>query len=192
MTEQRTPRGRRSKDLEVWRIEGDRFGFTSSLLDESFGGHYESGADSAVIHHFTAEGIVEGEGLNLVELTIAALEHPFRECPMVTLKAQSLLGHSLIRGWRKTVLEHLSGMQGCTHQVNLLLSLSEMVILIHHQKLNEHSVFGRQALDSGQWLASSWEDANKFVGFCHALSGDTGTMRKAADMRKQFEQLKHE
>jgi hypothetical protein len=184
MNDPGVPRGRRSKDLQVWALDEDRYRFTSYLLDESFGGHYEGDGGSAVIHHFTAEGVVTGDDLVLSELTIRAVVHPFGECPLVTITAQALIGNSIADGWRKKVLGHLGGVQGCTHQVNLLLSLSDMVILIHHQRLNVHSIFGRNSLDSGNWLASSWGDAEKFVGFCHALSGESPTLRKAAEARK--------
>lgn len=192
MNKVKTPRGRRSKDLQVWARDKDSYEFTAYLLDESFGGTYEDNGVSAVVHHFTAEGVVSGEDLILTELTINAVEHPFRECPLVTLKAKSLIGHSIVRGWRKTVLDNLGSTQGCTHQVNLLMSLSDMLILIHHQRLNVHSAYGPDALNSGNWLASNWMDAEKFVGFCHALSGDSETLRNAAAARKLQEEQKSE
>lgn len=58
-------------------------------------------------------------------LTVKAIEavtdgSPYAICPAITPRFQKLVGITIGQGWRRAIAEHLSGVEGCTHLVELL------------------------------------------------------------------------
>jgi hypothetical protein len=49
---------------------------------------------------------------------------PHAPCPQAQAPMQRLIGESLGRGWRQTVMRHLAGVQGCTHLRELLFAMA--------------------------------------------------------------------
>ncbi|MFI5426616.1 DUF2889 domain-containing protein [Aeromicrobium sp. UC242_57] len=175
-------RSRRTKQLDLVPEDDGSFTFHASLVDESFGGNYESGADSLVIHHFVIDGRV-GDDLTLLDLSVEAEEHPFPQCPFVLPAAQDLIGLGLSAGWRRTVLDAFRGSAGCTHVTTLLLGLSEVVTLIYFQRMNRGAAYGPHTRASGEWIAGSLDLAPDLGGACHALAEDGPVLRQAARFR---------
>jgi hypothetical protein len=170
---------RRSKQLEVWPDPDGSFRFTSSLVDESFEGRFESPGESLVIHRFTMDGQIDGDSLELTRLDVRAVAHPFPQCPFVLPATDALVGHSLVAGWRRLVLERLGGARGCTHVTTLLLGLSEVTTLIYFQRTNRTADYGPRSRASGEWIARSLEQAPALGGACHVLTEDGPTLARA-------------
>ncbi|MFD1709751.1 DUF2889 domain-containing protein [Ottowia sp. GY511] len=53
------------------------------------------------------------------------MEHvPHGPCPEAAAPMQRMVGASLSRGWRRSIEEHLGGIQGCTHLRELLFNMA--------------------------------------------------------------------
>ncbi|MFT3777870.1 MAG: DUF2889 domain-containing protein [Ottowia sp.] len=54
-----------------------------------------------------------------------AMEHvPHGPCPEAAAPMQRMVGCSLARGWRRSIDEHLGGVQGCAHLRELLFNMA--------------------------------------------------------------------
>ncbi|ANQ75612.1 DUF2889 domain-containing protein [Rhodococcus qingshengii] len=176
-------RSRRTKCLEVEPEGGDSFTFTASLLDESFHGDYEVPGDSRIIHHFGISGRINGNDLHLTALDVEAKTHPFPQCPFIIPASMDLIGHSLMSGWRRRVLDRLGGSAGCTHVTTLLLGLSEVTTLIYFQRMNRTATYGPDSRASGEWIGASLDFAPQLGGACHALAPEGAVIRQAERFR---------
>lgn len=170
---------RRTKQLDVVPRDDGSFSFTTSLVDESFEGDYETAARSLVVHQFFVDGDVDGGSLQLTRLAVRAEEHPFPQCPFVLPVADDLVGLSLAAGWRRQVLDRLGGARGCTHVTTLLLGLSEVTTLIYFQRRNAEAPYGPRSRASGEWIGGSLDLAPGLAGACHVLSEDGPVIRLA-------------
>jgi hypothetical protein len=172
-------RSTRRRDFEIVPIGEDTYGFTASLVDRSFGGEYEPGVESVLMHHFTATGRLGGPDLELLELDIDADRHPFPMCPLVLPAAQQLVGLPIANGWRRQVLDRFGGERGCTHVTTLLLTLSELTTLVYFQRMNARSTYGPKGLAGGEWMATGLAVVPGLVNACHALVADGPVVRRA-------------
>jgi hypothetical protein len=102
----------RTKTTELAVTGENRFHLIARLTDMSYDCAYGSPADHGVIHDFTVESDLEGEDLVITDLHVAALAHPYGGCPAIVPRCQELTGHSLVSGWRRTVLETWAGRPG--------------------------------------------------------------------------------
>jgi hypothetical protein len=176
---------RRTKTLQVTPLPDGDFAFSTTLVDESFGGTYEeSGRDSTVVHQFTIEGRITGADLRLDSLEVRADEHPFAQCPLVFSATGQLVGESLLSGWRRNVLDRFGRAAGCTHVTTLLLGLSEVTTLIYFQRMNRLAPYGPGTRGSGAWIAGSLDQGATLSGACHVLTVDGEVLRRAEEYRR--------
>lgn len=75
------------------------------------------------IHHMWLRVTVDGD------LVVRAIEsamdaHPLAGCPEAQRALQSMVGASMVRGWRQSIQTHLGGVAGCTHLRELLFNLA--------------------------------------------------------------------
>jgi DUF2889 family protein len=169
----------RTRILDLRRADDDSYAFHASLLDQSHGGRYESGCDTEVVHDFSVKGRVTRKDLRILELTLYAVTHPYAACPNILSIAQKLVGASLNIGWRKTVLKHLGGSQGCTHVTTLLLSLSELITPFYFLEVNGVMPYGKATRNDGRWMKACLEVSGSLDGACHVLASDGDVISRA-------------
>lgn len=73
------------------------------------------------VHDIACTLTVDGEGI-VAAVAVAMRDRPYDYCEGSTTAAQGLVGRSLVRGWRKTLVEVLGGACGCTHLREMLAS----------------------------------------------------------------------
>ena len=161
----------RTKSLDVTPCGDDRFRFVARLTDTATGGSFD-GSDSVVVHDFAIEGEVEGPQLTVVELSVDAFSHPYASCPFVVPASQDLVGHKLMSGWRKSVLNQLGGTQGCTHVNTLLLGLGEMTTIVFFLRMNEQVPYTNDSRVDGRWMTEGLKVAPSLVDVCHGLRAE--------------------
>lgn len=178
------PRVTRSKTMELTSIGPDRYRLSGRLTDASHDGRHgeDCVADApeittepgspVLIHDFLVEGELSGRELVLSSLQVSTRAHPYGVCPAILPKCQALVGKSLIRGWRATVLETLGATAGCTHVTTLLLGLAEVRTMAIFLQMNRDVEYSPQKRDDGRWAAKSMRVAPGVVGACHALAED--------------------
>jgi hypothetical protein len=171
----------RTKVLDLRRHDEDSYAFHASLVDQAEGGHYESGADTEVVHNFSVSGRVSRTDFRILELKVDATTHPYAACPHVLGVAQKLVGVSLSLGWRRTVLQHLGGSQGCTHVTTLLLGLSELITPFYFLEANNVLPYGRVARSDGRWMKACLDVSGSLDGACHVLSSDGEVIARARE-----------
>jgi hypothetical protein len=171
----------RTRVLELYRADSDSYAFRSSLVDRSHNGQYESGLGSEIIHDFAIAGRIDRSNLRICELHIEAVTHPYPACPNIIGVAQKLVGISLNVGWRKAVLEHLGGTQGCTHVTTLLLGLSELTTQFFFLEVNGELPYGQSVRNSGKWMNACLKVSASLDGACHVLAEDGEVLTRARD-----------
>lgn len=167
----------RDRCLRVEPLGNDRFTFSASLTDRSYGGDHEPPIGVATIHDFAVTGEVVGEQLYLDRLEVEAITHPYQRCPFILPVCDQLIGSHIGVGWRATVLELLGGARGCTHVTSLLLSLTEMTTLTYFLRINEILPYGESRRADGSWIATGIDITSSLSGACHVLNkreGDGG------------------
>jgi hypothetical protein len=182
------PRVNRSKTMDLTRIGPDRYRLSGRLTDTSHHGNYGSAeatgqcGSQAVIHDFLVKGELAGPELIVTSLEVVAAVHPYRQCPNILPRCQALIGRSVARGWRSTLLETLGATAGCTHVTTLLLGLAEARTMAFFLQMNAETEYTAQTRDDGRWTATSLEVAPGVVGACHALVESGPVIRKAIDI----------
>jgi hypothetical protein len=163
------PRVVRTKSTELSVTDDLRFHLVAHLTDMSYDGDYDAAA-SATIHDFTVEGDLEGDDLVITALDVGARTHPYQGCPEIVPRCQDLVGHSLVSGWRRVVLDTLGGTAGCSHVTTLLLGLSEVRTMAFFLRMNAAVPYSQQTRADGRWTAAGLELAPSIVGACHVLT----------------------
>jgi Protein of unknown function (DUF2889) len=171
----------RTRILDLRRDGDSSYVFRASLLDKAEGGNYESGLDTETVHNFAISGRISRSNLKIEELKLEAITHPYPACPHILGVAQKLVGASLSVGWRKTVLQHLGGTQGCTHVTTLLLSLSELITSFYFLEANAVLPYGEAARRDGRWMKACLAISGSLDGACHVLSSDGDVIGLAKD-----------
>jgi len=166
----------RTKTTEVVPLGGDRYHFTVRFTDVGSGGDF-GGAESVTVHDFVVEGEVEGPLLTLVRLSVEADTHPYAECPLVIPASHDLVGHTLMSGWRRSVLDQLGGTRGCTHVNTLLMGLSEMTTMVFFLRMNAEVPYTSKARVDGRWMAEGLDVAPSLKDACHGLREDGAAVR---------------
>jgi hypothetical protein len=167
MSSEARPTSVRAKSMEVACVGNDRYEFAARLTDRAVNGNFPG--DSVIIHDFEARGLVQGDGLLLVELVVEAHEHPYDECPFVLPATDQLVGASVARGWRTTVLDLLGGRRGCTHVNTLLLGLSELTTMVIFQRMNPAVPYTPDARADGSWTREGLRVAPRLGNVCFGL-----------------------
>jgi hypothetical protein len=169
----------RTRILDLRRADEESYVFHASLLDQAQGGRYESGSDTEVVHNFSVKGRVARKDLRILELEVDAIAHPYAACPNILGVAQKLIGASLSIAWRRTVLTHLGGTQGCTHVTTLLLSLSELITPFYFLEANHSLPYGNAARTDGSWMKACLAVSGSLDGACHVLASDGEVIGRA-------------
>jgi hypothetical protein len=175
------PRVNRIKTIDLTSIGMQRYHFRGRLTDTSFHGNY--GADppqaDATIHDFVVDGELCGEDLTVARLDVSAETHPYSQCPAMLPSCQALVGQSVGRGWRATVLNALGATAGCTHVTTLLLGLAEARTMAIFLQMNADTAYSPQSRGDGRWTATGLDVAPGIVGACHALQSSGPVIRQA-------------
>jgi Protein of unknown function (DUF2889) len=169
----------RTRVLDLRPVDEETYAFRASLLDQAQGGRYESGSDTEVVHDFLVKGRVARRDLRILELAVEAVTHPYAACPNIVGVAQKLVGASLNIGWRRTVLKHLGGSQGCTHVTTLLLSLSELIAPFYFLEANQSLPYGKATRADGSWMKACLAVSGSLDGACHVLASDGEVIGRA-------------
>jgi hypothetical protein len=108
-------------------------------------------------------------------LTVKAIEavtdgSPYAICPAITPRFQKLVGVTIGQGWRRAVAEHLSGVEGCTHLVELL----QPVATVAFQTIVPYRNRTLAKDGSLRALPGSAETPRRppIIDTCHALASD--------------------
>lgn len=179
-----TPRVNRTKAMDLTTVGPQRYHFRGRLTDTSFHGDYGPGdggppkAD-AVIHDFVIDGELQGVDLTVERLDVSAETHPYRQCPAILPSCQALVGQSIARGWRSTVLNALGATAGCTHVTTLLLGLAEARTMAFFLQMNAETAYSPRNRREGQWTATGLEVAPSIVGACHVLDTSSAVIGRA-------------
>ncbi len=91
---------------------------------------------------------------------------PFPVCPEIASRFQALVGHRIGPGWSRVVKQHLGGLKGCTHLVELLRPLATTA----YQTLTKV----RRLRDSRQ---TSTKKRPAIIDTCHAFAADGAVVR---------------
>ena len=75
------------------------------------------------IHHMWLRVTVNRE-LVVQAIEVAMDTYPLRDCPQAEPALQALVGHSMARGWRHAIQQHLGGVASCTHLRELLFAMA--------------------------------------------------------------------
>ncbi len=97
---------------------------------------------------------------------------PYAVCPSITPNFKKLTGLKIGPGWRKKMLEHLGGVKGCTHLVELLGPLATTAFQATNRARENHRATSPQQAavrpfqinachmykDDGEWVKERWPD----------------------------------
>jgi len=106
-------------DIEARFVDTRPFAY-----DSEFRGHCPAGS---ALHHMQLRLTIDRERV-IRALQSAMPGTPYAGCGDVQPNLQRLVGCSLGRGWRKTVAEHLGGVDGCTHVRALLEAMAAAAV----------------------------------------------------------------
>lgn len=90
---------------------------------------------------------------------------PFAVCPQITPNFKRMIGHRVGKGWRRAVREQLSGVEGCTHLVEMLGAMATVA----YQTLYPARVKKQQA--------NGGERKSPLIDSCHAFKSDGDVVR---------------
>jgi hypothetical protein len=175
----------RSKTMELHSTGPEHYRLIGRLTDTSFNGDYGAPTGDGktpsdqVIHDFIVDGDLLGSDLVITRLNVRAQSHPYRQCPAIIPSCQDLVGKSLARGWRKTVLETLGGTAGCTHVTTLLIGLAEARTMAFFLQMNAKEAYSVQTRGDGRWTAVGLDIAPSIVNACHVLNSSGPVVRGA-------------
>ena len=166
---------RRAKIMDVVPSNDGAFRFVARLTDSAAAGDFPG--DEITIHDFSLEGEIAGPDLTLVSLETRAFSHPYAECPFVAPTAQTLVGTSIMSGWRKAVLAQLGGVRGCTHVNTLLLGLGELATMVFFLRINSSVPYTPQARQDGRWTSEALQVAPSLDDVCWGLRHEGPALR---------------
>ncbi|MFO1113699.1 MAG: DUF2889 domain-containing protein [Rhodospirillales bacterium] len=155
-------RGYRRED-GLWDIEGE----LTDTKTYSFANRDRDGINAGEpIHHMRIRLTLDDD--LLVHACEAATEAgPFDLCPAITPAFEGLAGLRIGPGWRKTVMQRMGGVAGCTHLTELLLGPLTTTAL---QTIGPARARRQQAAPDGR--------PPPILGTCHALARDSDVVRR--------------
>lgn len=114
-------------------------------------------------------------------LTVKAIEavtdgSPYAICPAITPRFQKLIGVTIGQGWRRAIAEHLGGVEGCTHLVELLQPVAtvafQTIVPYRNRRLAKDGSLRAQPASS--------DPARRppIIDSCHALAADGPVVEK--------------
>lgn len=115
---------RRARRIDVWR-DGDVI-----VIDSAFQDSANDPIDGRVaVHEYLLRATADATSLEIITVEPDPRVLPFIECPSAGHKAAAMVGTPLSE-LRATVLEQLSGTNGCTHLNDALRALAEVPVLL--------------------------------------------------------------
>jgi hypothetical protein len=177
----------RAKTMELHQTGPENYRLIGRLTDTSrcgdYGGHSDDGdhPTEQVIHDFVVDGELMGSDLVIIRLDVSAETHPYRQCPAILPGCQELVGKSLARGWRQTVLATLGATAGCTHVTTLLIGLAEARTMAFFLQMNAKVAYSEPTREDGRWTAAGLELVPTIVGACHVLTSNGPVVQGAVD-----------
>lgn len=109
------------RDDGLWDIEGELH--DSKMQDTPSFRNQGIHLAGEPIHHMWLRVTVNRE-LVVQAIEVAMDTYPLRDCPQAEPALQALVGHSMARGWRHAIQQHLGGVASCTHLRELLFNLA--------------------------------------------------------------------
>ena len=132
-------------------------------------------------HRWKADQPIHGMAIRLtvddatvVQAIEVAMDHvPHGPCPEAAASMQRMVGCSLSRGWRRSIEEHLGGVQGCAHLRELLFNMATAAFqtMVHDVRSDDP------------------RRPPPFLGKCHTWDFDGATVERIYPM---FYQRQHE
>lgn len=153
----------------LWDIEGHITDTKTYEWDNPFLGMLEPGTP---IHQMwirlTLDPALE------VRAVETAMDHsPYPICPEVLPNFQRLIGLRIASGWRRRVREHLGGVEGCTHMVELLSPLATtafQTIVPYQRRLK------RMSLEEGETDGTTRRPRQ--IDTCYSWAGNREVVRR--------------
>jgi hypothetical protein len=108
------------RDDGLWDLEGELLDEKTYTYADRERGPLPAGSP---MHHMRARLTVDHE-LNVLDAEIDMAAIPFSLCAGAADPAKSLVGKSLVRGFRRAMEEAMGGTGGCTHVRYLILALA--------------------------------------------------------------------
>ena len=109
------------RDDGLWDVEGELRDYKEEAFSVRSGGrHWQAGE---FIHHMLIRATIDDEmKLHAIEAVMEARPHGI--CNEAVDGMQRMVGHTMARGWRKAIDQHLGKVQGCTHMRELLFNMA--------------------------------------------------------------------
>lgn len=153
---------RRSDGL--WDIEGHLTDVKAYPFSNAFRGRIEAGEP---LHDMWLRLTVDAD---LVICGVEAVTDagPYEMCPAILPSFQKLTGLKIGPGWNRRVREHLGGVRGCTHLVDLLRPLATVAL---------HSVLWSRSSPANRDDTTEKVAQRPPLNTCHAWASDSEVVR---------------
>ena len=112
-------RGYRRED-GLWDIEAELTDTKTYAQERPDGGVRPAGEP---VHGMVIRLTVD-DGMKITDVAVGMPATPFPECQQARPPMKRLVGHTLGRGWRKTIEDALGRIQGCAHLRELLFNMA--------------------------------------------------------------------
>jgi Protein of unknown function (DUF2889) len=119
---------RRVYDCEAFEDGPDRMRVRGHLNDTKPLGLGLADGEPMVIHDMTIELVVTIPDFTIVDVVSHMEVHPYDLCPAVLADYRQLVGHSVTRGYSRTVRELFGGPNGCSHLGALLQAMGPVAV----------------------------------------------------------------
>jgi hypothetical protein len=100
----------------LWDIEAHMTDVKTYAFTTSYRGEIQAGEP---IHDMRIRLTVD-DSLTVKAIEVVTDSAPYGICPAIAPNFQRLVGVTIGQGWRRAVTQNLSGVEGCTHLVELL------------------------------------------------------------------------
>lgn len=108
------------RDDGLWDIEAELHDSKTAPFSIPGDGHWAAGEP---IHGMAIRLTVDDD--TVVRAIEVAMDHvPHQPCPKAMAPMQRMVGSRLARGWRRSIEQHLGGVEGCAHLRELLFNMA--------------------------------------------------------------------
>lgn len=167
----------RTKQLRLTALEGDAFGFESTLVD--IGWMLDEGDGREVVHRLAIRGTIHPESFELADIEPSFEVQPFGVCGLAVEAVRSLEGLRVARGYRRSVLDLMGATKGCSHFLSVALELSQLHTLITYTRMR-HAVPRKPRTDP-EWLRRGLGIEPRLENACLALAEDSPVILAAKE-----------
>ena len=108
------------RDDGLWDIEGHIRDVKTYAFENAYRGTI--GPDDPI--HDMSLRLTIDDSFEIKAIEAVTDGSPYAVCPAITPNFQKMVGARIGPGWRRTVRERLGGIHGCTHLVELLISMA--------------------------------------------------------------------